>query len=41
MQISASRHDVVRRVSDGFRLARREIYVDQTRLQMANIGVFL
>jgi len=39
--ISAERSDLLRRVGAGFKLARREILVDQSTLGMANFAVFL
>jgi 3-phenylpropionate/cinnamic acid dioxygenase small subunit len=39
--LSAARHDIIRRTGKALKLARREIYVDQTRLATANLGVFL
>lgn len=41
VMLSAERHDVIRRVSGGFKLARREIIVDQSVLGQANLAVFL
>ena len=39
--ITAERHDVIRRNDMGWRLARREIYADQSTLAMSNLAVFL
>lgn len=39
--LSAERHDLLRRVGAGFKLARREIIVDQSVLGMQNLAVFL
>jgi hypothetical protein len=40
--LSCVRHDLVRRSGAGaFKLARREIIVDQSVLGMANLAVFL
>lgn len=39
--VSAERHDVLRAVDGGWRLARREAMVDQTTLGTKNLAVFL
>jgi 3-phenylpropionate/cinnamic acid dioxygenase small subunit len=39
--ISAERHDVLRREGDSFKLARREILVDQVVLGTPNFAIFL
>jgi 3-phenylpropionate/cinnamic acid dioxygenase small subunit len=39
--ISAKRHDLLRRADGGMKLARREIFVDQTNLDSPNLGIFL
>jgi 3-phenylpropionate/cinnamic acid dioxygenase small subunit len=39
--VSAERHDVIRRTPDGLRLARREIYVDQSTVGIQNLAAFL
>jgi 3-phenylpropionate/cinnamic acid dioxygenase small subunit len=39
--LSAERHDRLRRVAGGFKLARREIIVDQSTLGVPNLAVFL
>ena len=38
--MSAVRHDLIRRVDGAFKLARREIVVDQSVLGMSNFAVF-
>lgn len=40
-ELTAERHDVLRRDGDSFKLARREIIVDQSVLTMSNFAVFL
>lgn len=37
----ARRHDVLRRAAGGTKIARREIYLDQTTIDMHNLVVFL
>lgn len=39
--VSAERQDILRRTPDGWRLARRHIYVDQASLTTNNLAVFL
>jgi len=39
--ISAERHDVLRQSGDAFKLARREILLDQAVLGTPNLGIFL
>lgn len=39
--LTAERHDRVRRVGNGFKLARRNILIDQAVLGMPNLAVFL
>lgn len=39
--ISAERHDVLRRVDDGLRLADRTVYLDHATLPLAKLSVFL
>jgi 3-phenylpropionate/cinnamic acid dioxygenase small subunit len=39
--LSAERNDLIRRVTGGFKIARREIIVDQAVLGQANLAVFL
>ena len=39
--LSAGRIDVLRRADDGFRLARRQIMVDESVLRTQNLAVFL
>ncbi|MBM3678322.1 MAG: aromatic-ring-hydroxylating dioxygenase subunit beta [Actinobacteria bacterium] len=39
--IAGERHDVVRRTPEGFRLAKRWIYLDQATLATHNLGIFL
>lgn len=39
-QMSAERHDVLRRTTTGFKLARREILIDQTTVGMQNFAIF-
>jgi 3-phenylpropionate/cinnamic acid dioxygenase small subunit len=39
--LSAGRTDILRRVGDGYRLARREIIVDESVLRTQNLAVFL
>ncbi|MDB5687936.1 MAG: aromatic-ring-hydroxylating dioxygenase beta subunit, partial [Rhizorhabdus sp.] len=39
--MSAKRNDLLRRDGDDFKLARREIILDQAVLGMANLAVFL
>jgi phthalate 3,4-dioxygenase beta subunit len=39
--LSAGRTDILRRSGDGFRLARREIMVDESVLRTQNLAVFL
>ncbi len=39
--LTAERHDRVRRVGNGFKLARRDILIDQAVLGMPNLAVFL
>lgn len=39
--LSAVRHDILRRDGDSFKLAKREIIIDQAVLGMANLAVFL
>jgi 3-phenylpropionate/cinnamic acid dioxygenase small subunit len=39
--VSAERRDLLRRAADGFVLARRTIYLDQSTLGTANLAVFL
>lgn len=41
MLLSAVRHDRLRRTGDGWKLARREIIIDQTVLGMPNLAIFL
>jgi 3-phenylpropionate/cinnamic acid dioxygenase small subunit len=38
--IPCERHDVIRRVDGGFKLARREIIIDQAVLGTPNLGIF-
>lgn len=39
--LSAGRSDILRRADDGYRLARREIMVDESVLRTQNLAVFL
>jgi 3-phenylpropionate/cinnamic acid dioxygenase small subunit len=39
--LSAGRTDILRRAGDGYRLARREIIVDESVLRTQNLAVFL
>lgn len=39
--LTAERRDVLRRVADGFQIARRTIYVDQSSLGLSNLAIFL
>jgi 3-phenylpropionate/cinnamic acid dioxygenase small subunit len=39
--ISAERQDLIRRTADGLRLARREIYLDQSTVGIQNLAAFL
>jgi 3-phenylpropionate/cinnamic acid dioxygenase small subunit len=39
--ISARREDVLRRTPDGWRIARRTIFIDQSTLAVANLAIFL
>jgi 3-phenylpropionate/cinnamic acid dioxygenase small subunit len=39
--MSGKRNDLIRQVGDGYKLARREIILDQVVLGMANLAVFL
>jgi phthalate 3,4-dioxygenase beta subunit len=39
--LSAGRTDILRRADDGYRLARREIIVDESVLRTQNLAVFL
>ena len=39
--ISAERHDVLRRTSDGLRLSRREVILDQATLPLRNLALML
>lgn len=39
--LSAVRNDLLRRSGDGFKLARREIIIDQTVLGFPNLAIFL
>ncbi|MDB6060606.1 MAG: aromatic-ring-hydroxylating dioxygenase subunit beta [Verrucomicrobiaceae bacterium] len=39
--LTAERRDLIRRVKPGFKIARREIIVDQSVLGMQNLAVFL
>lgn len=39
--LSGERRDVVRKTDDGFRLARREVILEQSVLGMPNLAVFL
>jgi phthalate 3,4-dioxygenase subunit beta len=39
--ISARRDDVLRRTADGWRIARRTIFIDQSTLAVANLAIFL
>jgi 3-phenylpropionate/cinnamic acid dioxygenase small subunit len=39
--ITADRHDLWRRTDEGWRLARRDIHVDQSTLGLANLAIFL
>jgi 3-phenylpropionate/cinnamic acid dioxygenase small subunit len=39
--ISAERHDLIRRTSAGLRLARRDLYIDQSTLGTSNLAIFL
>lgn len=39
--LSAGRADILRRADDGYRLARREIIVDESVLRTQNLAVFL
>lgn len=39
--ISAGRHDLLRRVGDGWKLARREVMVDESVLRTQNLAIFL
>lgn len=39
--MSAERRDLLRRIDGAFKLARREIILDQSALGMPNLGVFL
>ncbi|WP_209320466.1 3-phenylpropionate/cinnamic acid dioxygenase subunit beta [Brevundimonas sp. AJA228-03] len=41
LMLSCVRHDLLRRYDDGFKLARREIIVDQTVLGFPNLAIFL
>ena len=41
MFLSCVRHDLLRRYGDDFKLARREIIVDQTVLGFPNLAIFL
>ncbi len=39
--VSAGREDLLRRVGEGWRLARRIIYVDESVIRMQNLAIFL
>ncbi len=39
--LTAERHDVLRRTPEGLRLVRREIYMDQTVLQLSAVTTFI
>jgi 3-phenylpropionate/cinnamic acid dioxygenase small subunit len=39
--VPAERHDLIRLTATGFQLARRTIYIDQTRVGTPNFAVFL
>jgi 3-phenylpropionate/cinnamic acid dioxygenase small subunit len=39
--VSAERHDIIRRTPSALRLARREIYVDQSTVGIQNLAAFL
>lgn len=39
--LSGERRDVIRKTGDGFKLARREVILDQSVLGMPNLAVFL
>lgn len=39
--ISAERHDILRRTSDGLRLAQRDVVLDQATLRVRNLAVML
>lgn len=39
--LSGERRDTLRRVNDGWRLARREVILDQATLGTKNLGIFL
>lgn len=39
--LSAGRHDILRPTDGGLRLARREVFVDESVLRMQNLAVFL
>jgi len=39
--LTAERHDLVRRIGNGFKLARRDILIDRAVLGMPNLAVFL
>jgi 3-phenylpropionate/cinnamic acid dioxygenase small subunit len=40
-EVTAQRQDLWRHIGDGYRLARREIIVDQSVLSMSNFAIFL
>ena len=39
--LTARRHDVLRQTTPGFQIARREIYLNQTTIDMHNLAIFL
>jgi 3-phenylpropionate/cinnamic acid dioxygenase small subunit len=39
--IAGERHDVLRRAGDGWRIARRTVYLDQATLGTHNLAIFL
>jgi phthalate 3,4-dioxygenase beta subunit len=39
--LSARRHDTVRAVAGAFALAKRDVYLDQTTIDMHNLAIFL
>ena len=39
--LTGERHDVLRRTAEGLRLVRREIYMDQTVLQLSAVTTFI
>ena len=40
-QLSARRSDIIRRCDDGFKLAKRTIYIQHTTIGMQNLAIFL